>query len=152
MLYLLSPKRIEMTTQARWSRTTLSIDLITSNMDHFSVETARACQRAHAGACVRINTRLSLTIPASARAFPGAVSLQRVDSVHWLSSTESVLVCRTEQKLCSDLAGSSALAVCLPGCCQKPRNRAAGGEAAAVAPPLFLAKSHDSYISPFFLL
>lgn len=70
MLYLLSPKRIEMTTQARWSSTMLSIDLITSNMDHFGVEIARTCQRARAGACVRVNTRLSLTIPASARAFP----------------------------------------------------------------------------------
>lgn len=44
---------------------------------------------------------------------PGAVSLERLDSVHWLSSTKSVLVCRTEQKLCSDLAGSSAQCVCL---------------------------------------
>lgn len=49
-------------------------------------------------------------------------------------------------------ASGAYCAVCLSGCCQKPRNQAAGGEAAAVAPPLFLAKSHDHYISPFFLL
>lgn len=42
--------RIEMTTQARWSCTTLSIDPITSNMDHFGVEIAHTCPRAHARA------------------------------------------------------------------------------------------------------
>lgn len=52
----------------------------------------------------------------------------------------------------SELAGSGAQCVCLAAAKSQGAELQEGGEAAAVAPPLFLAKSHDCYISPFFLL
>lgn len=52
----------------------------------------------------------------------------------------------------SELTGSGAQCVCLAAAKSQGAELQEGGEAAAVAPPLFLAKSHDCYISPFFLL